>query len=530
MKKILLLSLMFSFTLFGENEHISGYINIPTGYVGKPGIYVNANTSYALGDEPSRFDLDMNFGIALGRFEIYLSEYTLNTWLFDTKYMIFKNEIYNLSLGVDRVSYDKYISPLGIGDTSGYIDERYLKRPPELFSAYISNSVNLGNVAELTLGLGRGRFIGYGPRSRFFNTDIFFASGPNDTANQHPDFAIGAFGGLKLKLLPSLFLITEFDGRNGNAGLRFDNGFIFSTISVSKLELFTTPDLHSRVNISFGIKAKSLELPNEGSIYVKLFDVKTNSPLTGVVTISNGSYKKAFIVPSSGELDIALARGIYNVSFISEGYKTKKGKITVERGKKTTLNIGLNKALTPQEIASNSHVERAITLMGQDKLADALQEVNVAISLNPQNTVAKQTKDKIVLKIKEKVKSLSEEAARLERSNPGGAILIWQDVLTYDPANKVANAHIATLKKIISKKTTITKKRVKKPSKKKKVTTAKKVQKPSKKVLTSWYKKGVKLYLQGKYKEAYNLFKKILKYDPNNVRAKKYLKKAQTRI
>ncbi|HHE04574.1 MAG TPA: tetratricopeptide repeat protein, partial [candidate division WOR-3 bacterium] len=44
------------------------------------------------------------------------------------------------------------------------------------------------------------------------------------------------------------------------------------------------------------------------------------------------------------------------------------------------------------------------------------------------------------------------------------------------------------------------------------------------------YKKGVKLYLQGKYKEAYNLFKKILKYDPNNVRAKKYLKKAQTRI
>jgi len=529
MKKTLLLSLMLGFTLLGENEHISGYINIPTGYVTKPGIYVNANTSYAIGEEPSRFDLDMNFGIVLGKFEIYLSEYTLNTWLFDTKYMIFKNENYSLSLGVDRVSYDKYISPLGIGDTSGYIDERYLKRPPELFSAYISNSVNLGNVAELTLGLGRGRFIGYGPRSRFFNTDVFFASGPGDTANQHPNFAIGAFGGLKLKLVPFLYLITEFDGRNGNAGLRFDNGFIFSTISVSKLELFTSPDLHSRVDISFGIKAKPLEVTNEGSIYVKLFDGKTNMPLPGVVTVSNGNYKKAFIVPSSGKLDIALVKGIYNVTFISDGYKTKKGKITVEQGKKTTLNIGLNKALTPEEIASNSHAERAITLMGQDKLASALQEINVAISLNPENTIAKQTKGKIVLKIKEKVKSLSEEATRLENSNPGGAILIWEDVLKYEPTNKIASAHIATLKRRLSKKKTITKKRITKPSKKK-VTPAKKIKKPSKKVLTDWYKKGVKLYLQGKYKEAYNLFKKILKYDPKNVRARKYLKKAQTRI
>jgi len=56
------------------------------------------------------------------------------------------------------------------------------------------------------------------------------------------------------------------------------------------------------------------------------------------------------------------------------------------------------------------------------------------------------------------------------------------------------------------------------------------VKKPSKATLNNWYKQAVRYYMSGKYRQAYNLLTKILKYDPNNKKAKRYLKKVKAKL
>jgi len=139
----------------------------------------------------------------------------------------------SLAVGVYDIGIGRYVSPIGNGkaawpdwqyyDTTGaYI------RPFENFSAFIVTSVPITGLARISVGLGRGRFVGYDRANDYLNTDVFF--------KEYHQWAIGLFGGFELYLTPQIALCAEGDSRDANAGVKGFFGPVSVLVSVCKIE------------------------------------------------------------------------------------------------------------------------------------------------------------------------------------------------------------------------------------------------------------------------------------------------------
>jgi len=135
-------------------------------------------------------------------------------------------------------------------------------------------------------------------------------------------------------------------------------------------------------------------------------------------------------------------------------------------------------------------------------------------------------------RITEQMNSLILQASSIESTKPATALGIWKKVLEYDPNNTRARLKVAE----ITKKLFPVVRRERKSAVRKKKPAGKKVakKKPAKKLtkaeINKLYKKAVGYYMDGKYRKAIELLKRILKSDPANARAKRYLKKAKKKL
>ena len=521
---------MVSISLWAENEKISGYIDIPTARTAQPGLYLNLTGSYALGEDPYSVDVNGIIGLSINNLEFYLSGFTLNSWVLDFKYTVLKKNM-SFAFGVDRIAYQKYITPVGSGESTGYTDERYITRPPEWFSAYVVGTFPLGNFLEATVGLGRGKFVGYGPRSRYFNIDYFFnREGVIPVSGTHPEYAVGLFGGVRIKFTPFASLVIEEDGRDVNTGLVLGNDRINVHLTLTKLEQITDlPMANVRMDLSVGAQMMPILERKTGFIVFRIYDQKSKSPLPALVKFYNvkGKLVMKINVPPEGIVRKEIPAGRYRIRIESKGYRPKTGRLHIRENKKINLKIGLLKKLSPEEIAVIEALKRARNKVGEGDLLGAMAEVNGALKILPSSADALAMKKEVEGLIEARVSELRKKAIALEKSNPSSAIKFWQEVLRYKPGNKEIVARIDKLNSQI--KAASAKARRKPP---RRTTTRKKpaVKKPSKATLNKWYKQAVRYYLNGKYRQAYNLLKKILKYDPNNKKAKRYLKKVKAKL
>ena len=127
-------------------------------------------------------------------------------------------------MGIDNITYAKHISSLGTGDTVGFLEEiGYTTasggRPPEMLSAYVGLQQTFGEMFNIVIGIGRGRFVGYGERSRYFNTDLFVL-GDDYITEEHSSWALGLFLGTSLRFPFGLEFMVEMDGRDASIGMR----------------------------------------------------------------------------------------------------------------------------------------------------------------------------------------------------------------------------------------------------------------------------------------------------------------------
>ena len=82
--------------------------------------------------------------------------------------------------------------------------------------------------ARFSVGLGRGRFVGYSEHSKYFNSD-FYVGG-------YHQWAVALFGGAEVYVLPKVALVATASTRDLNTGVKGSFGPFDATVAWTKME------------------------------------------------------------------------------------------------------------------------------------------------------------------------------------------------------------------------------------------------------------------------------------------------------
>jgi TolA-binding protein len=532
MKKIVYLSIIIIvFLLLGVQGFYAqswrGYIDLPTANI-SDGLFINLNGGYALASEAEN-NIDVNGSIEYGiaGFVAGLKVYTEKTFCLDLAYQIIEQSGYipAISIGLENITNKSHVSPLG---ETGLTDELYLPRPPEIASAYLVATGEFPGNIEMTFGLGRGRFVGYGPRSKYLNIDAFFDE-------QHEDYVVGAFGGIKVSTPVGASFILETDGRDANAGLRYETGIWKSTLSLDKIEHFFG-DSDSLVNapwlslsLSFNPVGGGGERRGRRIGRLKLFlkDVESGAYIPGKVIVSKGNVEKSFDILSTQKAIIKLDPGVYKVTVFSAGYKMKTAEIPVKAGSDLDFAISLSKVINPVIKQSMDLTKEGADYYKRGLLAQAKQKLEEAINLYPNNKQARKGMELVENAFAENISKLRSQARAKENAGDiRGAISLWEQIAALEENPSSTQAHIRSLrnrltaskrKPAAARTTTRTTRRA----------PARKAPSLSKQQIADLYTKGLSAYFDGNYKEAIKYFEQVLSAEPSHSQAKRYLGEAK---
>jgi tetratricopeptide (TPR) repeat protein len=524
------------FFLLAELNRTSGFIDIPTapqyempGLIG--GSVMFSLPLYGEATDPADFDMAIKYGF--GRGEVSLSMFTLTTYVASLKYLLVKEKdnVPAVFGGIDDISYSKWISSVGdrAGD-EGFIEEYnyYIingGRPWELLSAYVAVQKSIQPYFNLVLGIGRGRFIGYGPRSRIFNID-YFVLGDEYKIENHSGWAFGMFAGGSVKFPFGLEFIVEMDGRDGNVGIKYHHRYVSVCFAIAKCEHFWSPRPYSP-RYTFGIEASNkfkFEAPRFGTIECVVQDITSKELLhNSVVEIKevNKKYKAV-----GGIFTLSLPTGNYTITVSKPDYVDYIAKISVKSGTKSKFVFNLNKtaevlareaALRAKQENIRNYLEQGKIYLLENKLDPAKVAFEMVLSLDPDNTEAKEHLAQIEPKRAQLIAVYRAEAISRTRANDfAKAIESWQKVLSLDPDHSEAKRSIADLQNRIA----AAKKPPTKPTK----------PIPTKAEIEALYNKGVNLFTAEKYHDALKIFKQVLALNPNHAGAKDYKERTEVRI
>jgi len=501
-----------------------GYIDIPTANV-SDGFFISLNGGYAI-SSGSENNIDFNGSIEYGTagFIAGLKVYTEKSFCLDLAYQILEESgmMPSLSFGIENITYNKYVAPL---DTVGKVDFMYSPRPPEIASAYLVATKELGVFVEMTAGLGRGRFIGYGPRSQYLNLDVFFDE-------KHENFMFGAFGGIKFSTPVGASFILETDGRDVNAGLRYETGMWKGTLSLDKFEHFFAGSdslLYAPwvgLSLSFSPVGGERLRVRIGRLKLSLKDSESGVHIPGKVIVSKGNVEKSFDILSTQKAIITLEPGIYKVTVFSAGYKMKTAEVTVKTGTDLDFTISLSKVINPVIKQSLDLTKEAADYYKRGLLEQAKQKLEEALALYPNNKQAKKGLRLVENAFAENINSLKSQARAKENAGDiRAAISLWEQVADLEEDSSSTQAHIQSLRnRLTASRRKPSAPRTPRATKR---APARKAPSLSKEQIADLYTKGLSAYFDGNYKEAIRYFEQVLKADPSHSQAKRYLGEAK---
>jgi outer membrane protein OmpA-like peptidoglycan-associated protein len=219
---------------------------------------VSADVTDRLIDTPMNVGFEKSANVRfspLKHLDFAVNAYTRFDYVLDAKYQILGGEPdhFRLAVGVSDVGFNSYVSPFGHGLEHAYPDWKYPHRTMENFSAFAVTSIPLASFARLNVGLGRGRFVGYGPHGKYFNSDIFF--------NEYHQWALGLFGGVEVYVTPHVALVAEASGRDLNTGVKANFGPISAAVAWTKMEGLIFPkgdDRFGRIEVGVSYQFDNL--------------------------------------------------------------------------------------------------------------------------------------------------------------------------------------------------------------------------------------------------------------------------------
>ncbi len=185
-------------------------------------------------------DIGIGYGL-LDRFEFSFTMYTLTAYGLGVTWQVMpeRDRYPAIAVGVQDVNWQRHVCSVGGGwDSEGnpkswameveYYHKKIGLLPTENFSFFSVLSKKVHRFFLVHFGLGRGRFVGYGPHSGLFNTDLF--------SKRKHDWAIGAFGGMEFPVSYWLKIQTEYDGRDFNFGIEGYYDIYHFYLSLVKIE------------------------------------------------------------------------------------------------------------------------------------------------------------------------------------------------------------------------------------------------------------------------------------------------------
>jgi peptidoglycan-associated lipoprotein len=307
---------------------------------------------------------NLNFSLSpVRRLTLAATAYTRRDYVLGASYQLLDGgkRRASLAVGVHDMGLSSHISPIG-RDDNVWPDEKYDFRPYENFSGFVVISVPVGSLLRLDAGLGRGRYVGYGDRSKYLNTDILFGG--------HHQWAVGLFGGAELKLLDMptaqlpwrASLALEEDGRDVNAGVKANIGPVEADVALSKLEGVLSKEQFERVSVAVSYEARNIigrrvghqplaashQSPVFGSLAGSVDDSKTGKPVPAqLIVLANDSGKvaqaKTTQADETGAFRFAeLKPGAYTISVECPGYLRRSADYVVTRGAETRFDIQLD--------------------------------------------------------------------------------------------------------------------------------------------------------------------------------------------
>jgi outer membrane protein OmpA-like peptidoglycan-associated protein len=201
---------------------------------------IAADVTYPLIQTPKNVnyletDVNVRFSPYRG-LDFALTAYTFADYAFDVKFQAAGGgpDRCGLALGIYDIGLSSYVSPVGHDTANAWPDWKYnqylprYNRQTERFSAFVVTSIPVTRFARLHLGLGRGRFVGYDVRSKYFNIDYLF--------DEYHQWAFGLFGGVEVLVTAQVTLVAEASGRDMNTGVKVNYDAFTAMVAWTKME------------------------------------------------------------------------------------------------------------------------------------------------------------------------------------------------------------------------------------------------------------------------------------------------------
>jgi len=376
---IIIVTFVISVTVSAFNMKRESYVDMPSANFDQ-GLYFNVSSSYPIRDiDDVKFDPNFGIDFSYNKFGIALKWYDGADFALDFCYQLLsENGSYPaLAIGVSEVAVDKYVSPAGYDEV--FNDENYTDRPPEVASAYIVATKKISENFDITGGIGRGKFVGYGPRSQHINIDAFF----DET---HENWAFGLFGGIKGSLPNGLAFIAETDGRDVNFGVEYQNELVKGTLALNKLEQFGSEyELSPRVSLNLSYKItdmkKEVEEGKRFSVAIELIDNESREPVAGNTVINSRQGDTVGISLDRKIHSFSLKPDMYIAHITSEGYFDKAIEMPVKREPSVNMyTIELNK----KEIVKKTFgAEDSLVIVDNfEDIKDEVEGISIKFPLN----------------------------------------------------------------------------------------------------------------------------------------------------
>jgi len=353
-KRIVVGLLAVVLALFAEFNRSSVLIDIPTAYVLRHKVIQGtAVGSFALNTQdsiPPSYDFDFTLGAGIGDFlEISLSAYSLERYSLGFSALVLREADWypSIAVGVHDVTWVPYIGSFGGCDSlssaprSGNFnpEDKIIDKPgfayweqQEWFSVFAVASKQLGDYFRMHLGLGRGRYTGYGSASQHFNTDIF-----ND--NGVSEMAFGLFGALEFNYQNWLSIAAEYDGRDVNFGTKvgFEHWEIY--LAMTRLEnLVDTTSIYSpRLVAGLNLYTSPHHKAAKGTMILGKVTYPDGSPAAGArIEVFSDDYTQVIVANEKGLYKMrAVPAGVVTLVASSAGYRSRPQSVKVVSGSQT---------------------------------------------------------------------------------------------------------------------------------------------------------------------------------------------------
>ncbi|OPX17945.1 hypothetical protein BXT86_03765 [candidate division WOR-3 bacterium 4484_100] len=386
--RIIICLLCFGFISLTDAEfnRTSGLIDIPgPDILPKSGFCFGYDGSFSLGTDPINDRYDHNFHLSFGlfkRLESYLDIYSFSNFsaVLGCCCNFFNSDKFGIATGIHQLSWSLNISELGNGDSVGWTDDLSYnrgeyKKPFELFSLFLTSRYSITPRVKAIIGFGRGRYVGYGTHSQYFNTNFYHEKGG--------DWAIGLFAGMEFNLTRNIAFIFEGDSRDLNFGFDLYFAPVDIGLAITKFEYFVWPDGAYEPRFAFSISYKKLpEKPKLGRIAGTVFD-ESDNPIIAELSIIGTDIPKILTSPDQGSYIFSdIKPGHYRLYATAPGYIGQYKEVDVITSKITFCDFTLKK----QAPETGGIIGKVVDMKTNEPLIVTLSIPRLGISIRSDST------------------------------------------------------------------------------------------------------------------------------------------------